>query len=80
MFKVNDRNTIEITTRCEICLKLTMETPEQRLVISKGTHGFVQKMAFFINLCQSVDYHTAWLRENFRILFSFWYILMNFCF
>ena len=28
MFKVNNRNT---RTRCEICSKLTIETPEQRL-------------------------------------------------
>ena len=27
MFKVNDRNT---TTKCEICSRLTIETPEQR--------------------------------------------------
>ena len=27
MFKVNDRNTI---TKCEICSRLTIETPEQR--------------------------------------------------
>ena len=27
LFKVNDRNT---RTRCEICLKLTIKTPEQR--------------------------------------------------
>ena len=29
MFKVNYRNT---TTRCEICSKLTIETPERRQV------------------------------------------------
>ena len=41
MFKVNSRNT---RTRCEICSKLTIKTPERRLV-HKRTLNHLAKLA-----------------------------------
>ena len=80
MFKVNNRNT---RTRCEICSKLTIKTPERRqwrrsgFFIVNFEHILLLVLVFLL-LTLSRCFRTALLQNTFKELFLYFLLLKSF--
>ena len=65
VFKVNKRN---FRTRCEICSKLTIKTPEQRKICSKLTIKTPEQRKIYSKLTIKTPEQRQWRRSGVLIV------------